>query len=200
MQIWVSSHILLTGAQEWIQALGTAGEPMHPKESGWWQGCPTPCSHSHSFQGYQLYNNLKFKGKILRSCGACAVFYYTPKPPCGVNPGLPQCNHVKICFRLCLLQRQSLPSAWGSATQLPFLRFPEVATWISHLFITTTPFNRSFCFPVLTIMSVSILQQAWGTWPLPVHEGRGWNFLSHSDVACHQVWISCSKSVHVTVL
>lgn len=161
---------------------------------------PTPCNHPHSIKGYQLYNNLKFKDKILRSCGACAVFHYSLKPPCGVNPGLPQCNHVKICFRLCLLQRQTLPSAWSSATQLPFLRFPEVATWISHLFITTTPFNRSFCFPVLTVVSVSILRQAWGTWPLPAHEGRGWNFLSHGDVACHQVWISWSKSVHVTVL
>lgn len=36
----MSSHILLTGAPNINPNLGTAGEPMHPKESGPRQGCP----------------------------------------------------------------------------------------------------------------------------------------------------------------
>lgn len=148
----MSSHILLTWRSSSKPSPGTVvgGEPQHPKESEPRQGCLTRCSHLHSFKGDRLYNEIKVKHKILTNYGARALLRE-------VNPGLPQSNQVKICFRLCLVQWQTLPSAWGSANQPPFPRFPEVATWISHLFITTTPFNRSFCFPVLTIISVSIL-------------------------------------------
>lgn len=146
----VSSRILLTWRPSSKPSPGTVAggeEPQHPKEFEPRQGCLTHCSHFHSFKGGGLYNEIK---AILTNDRACALL-------CEVNPGLPQSNQVKICFRLCLMWRQTLPSAWGSANQPPFPRLPEVATWISHLFITTTPFNRSFCFPVLTIISVSIL-------------------------------------------
>lgn len=88
------------------------------------------------------------------------------------------------------------PSAEGSAHRPLFLRFPEVATWISHLFITTTPFNRSFCFPVLTIIPVSIPQQARGTRPLPVHEGWAWNLEPRCGLAVPSQCMSpCFKDV-----
>lgn len=88
------------------------------------------------------------------------------------------------------------PSAEGSAHRPLFPRFPEVATWISHLFITTTPSNRSFCFPVLTIIPVSIPQQARGTRPLPVHEGRAWNLEPRCGLAVPSQCVSpCFKDV-----
>ena len=78
VQICVSSHMLLTWRPSSKPSSGTVvgGEPQHPKESEPRQRCLTCCSHLHSFKGYCLYNDIKFKHKILTSYRARAILCY----------------------------------------------------------------------------------------------------------------------------